>query len=640
MALGFMRRHRRWLYVFLWIVIAAFIILYVPAFRGAQSGSPAETLARVGDDSITAGEFQRAYLEQRRRLEQVYQGRMDPATLRSLRIEERVFEGLVAERLVDLEARRLGLQVDEASLAKAVASDPRFQREGRFVGGAELKRLLQLRGVEPAEFEAGLRRELLRRRLELLVTGSVTVSEAEADAEYRRRNEQLRVEYALVEAAPLRAAASATDDEVKARFEQRKDSYRVPEKRVVSYLLVDPDALRARVTVTEAELEGYYREHPDEFKEAEQVCASHVLIKVKSPQAQEGHAPEEARRIATTLLEKARGGADFAELAKTASEDQGSAARGGDLGCFTRGRMVPEFENAAFSLKPGELSELVQSSFGFHVIRVQAHKEESVPALSQVKERIRQVLLSQRVQTQMAERVESITAALAGGTTLDKVAVAQGLSLQKSAAFERGQAPAPIAAPQLAARAFELKPGETDREGAALPRGYAFFSLAEVQPARLPELKEVQERVKTDLVEERAFAAARQKAADLRARAEKDGLEKAAVALGLTRKETPQLVGRGQPLGDLGSSAALDEAAFALTPQVLSEPVRAPAGYAVLRLLEKKAADDTALARERSALMASLRDERRGRLFQAYLEQLRQRYPVERRADVFRRVAS
>ncbi len=569
----------------------------------------------------------------------MYQGRLDAATLRSLRIEERVFDGLVAERLVDLEARRLGLQVDEASLAKAVASDPRFQREGRFVGGAELKRLLQLRGVEPAEFEAGLRRELLRRRLQQLVTGSITVSEAEAEAEYRRRNEQLRLEYALVEAAPLKVAVSVTDDDVKARFEQQRESYRVPEKRVVSYLLVDPDALRARVTVTDAEAEGYYREHQDEFKEAEQVCASHILVKVQGPQSQEGHAADEARRIATGLLEKARGAADFAELARVSSEDQGSASRGGDLGCFTRGRMVPEFENAAFSLEAGQLSELVQSSFGYHIIRVQAHRPESVPALSQVKERIRQTLLAQRVQALAVERVAAITAALASGGSLEKVAAEQGFSVQKSAAFERGQAPAPISAPQLAARAFELKPGETDREGAAVPRGYAFFSLAEVQPSRLPEFKEAQERVRADLVEERAFAAAHEKAAGLRTRAEKEGLEKAAAAFGVTRKETPQLVARGQALGDLGSLAALDEAAFALAPQALSAPVRAPAGFAVLRLLEKKPADEAALARERAALMASLREERRGRLFQAYLEQLRQRYTVERRADVFRRVA-
>lgn len=639
MALGFMRRHRRWLYVFLWVVIAAFIILYVPAFRTAQSGSPAETVARVGDETITAGEFQRAYLEQRRRLEQVYQGRLDAATLRSLRVEERVFEGLVAERLVELEAQRLGLQVGDADLRRAIETDPRFQRDGRFVGGAELKQLLKLRGLEPAEFEAGLRRELLRRRLELVVTGGVTVSEAEAEAEYRRRNEQVRLEYAQVEAAPLAAAAAVGDEEVKARFEQQKERYRVPEKRVVSFVLVDPEALRAKVTVTDAEIEGYYREHQDEFKEGEQVCASHVLVKVKgNAEAKEGHAPDEARRIATAVLEKARGGADFAELAKASSEDQGSASRGGDLGCFGRGRMVPEFENAAFSLDPGQISDLVQTSFGFHVIRVQSRREESVPALSAVKERIRQLMVSQRVQSQGQEQVEAITAALAGGQALEKVAAERGLAVQKSPAFERGRAPAPISSPQLAARAFELKPGETDREGAAVGRGYAFFALTEVQPSRLPELKEAQERVKADLVQEKAFAAAREKAAELRSRAEKDGLEKAATAAGLTRKETPQLVGRGQPLGDLGSSAELDQAAFALAPQALSEPVRTPAGYAVLRLLEKKPVDEGALARERASLVASLRDERRNRLFQSYLEQLRQRYAVERHADVFRRV--
>ena len=137
---------------------------------------------------------------------------------------------------------------------------------------------------------------LLRDQLEALVTGPLGVSPVEVEQEFRRRTEQVKAEYVEVAAGPFRTQVTASDDEIKARFEGAKDSYRVPEQRVLAYLLVDEEALRARVTVTDRDLEAYYQEHKDEFKEQEQVCASHILVKVKaSPEAKEGHADAEAR---------------------------------------------------------------------------------------------------------------------------------------------------------------------------------------------------------------------------------------------------------------------------------------------------------------------------------------------------------
>jgi len=170
------------------------------------------------------------------------------------------------------------------------------------------------------------------------------------------------------------------------------------------------------------------------------------------------------------------------------------------------------------------------------------------------------------------------------------------------------------------------------------PGGYAFVALADVRPARVPELKEVQAKVKADLLDEKALQAARARAAEVRARAEKEGLEKAASALGLVRKETAGLIGRGQPLGDLGTGAALEEAAFALPQGGLSDPVRAAAGYAVLRVLEKKAFDPAAYEGQKATIVAGLKDQRRQQVFRAYLAQARQRYPVERRPEAFQRL--
>jgi peptidyl-prolyl cis-trans isomerase D len=639
MALSYMRRHRRWLYVFLWLVIAAFIILYIPAFQGAQAGSPGEALASVGGLPITVGEFQSNYLRQRQVYERMYPGRVDAAMLKRMGLENQVFEGLVAERVVALEAKRLGLTVDDEAVAREIATAPEYQRDGHFIGTAEIRRILDLRGMSVEEFESAVRGSLLRRKLEELVASGASTSPGEIEREYRRRTEQIKAEYVLVDAARFRSEVNVTEAEIGARFEAQKSRYGIPERRVLSYALIDGEALRPRVSVTDAEIEADYNEHRDEFREPEQVCASHILIKAKAtPAAAEGHSEEEAKKIAEGLLQKLRAGGDFAALARASSEDKGSASQGGDLSCFQRGSMVPEFENAAFTLKAGETSELVKTEYGFHIIRVASHRDETLRPLTQVKDPIRQRLVMDRVRAMAEAQAEAVAAALRGGRSLEEAARGQGLAVVKSGAIGRGESVAPLQSPALVARAFELSKGEVEKEAFPVPQGFAFVAVAEIQPPRAAELKEVHDRVKADLVEEGARDKARTVCSDLRLKAVGQGLEKAAGGAGLVRKETPALVGRGQPLGDLGTSVSFDEAAFGLAVKDLSGPLAVPAGYALVRVLEKQGFDPAGLEQQRDAIAAGLRAQKQGELFQAFIDQARKRFVVERHADVFRRV--
>jgi len=604
MALGFMRRHRGWLNWFLVLIIAAFILLYVPAFLKTDTGAPGEVLADVGGMTITRGEFDRAYQRQRQVYERMYQGRLDPAMLRSLGLERQTLNGLVSQRLVALEARRLGLRVDDETVARRLATSPQFQRDGRFIGAAEIRRLLDMQRMSVEEFEETLRDQILGEQLEALVTDGVSVTPAEAEQEFRRRTEQVKLEYVLADASKFRDEQAVTDDEVKARFDSARETYRLPERRILSYVVADDTALGSRVSVTDREIEVYYQGHRDEFKQEEEACASHILIKVKQGEAKEGHPDEEAKKIAQGVLDQVKAGKDFAELAKRSSEDQGSAAQGGSLGCFGHGRMVPEFENAAFSLGPGETSDLVQSPFGYHIIRVTEHKDETFSPLAQVKERIRQSMLAERTRKVVEEKMGRMSDALRRGKALEEAARAESLSVQKSSPLERGKPVPPLASPALVAKAFEMGKGEVAKEPFAIPNGYAFISLDEVQPSRPPELKEVQARVRADLVQEKALARARELAAQVRARAEKEGLDKAASALGLVRKETPAL------------------------------------GYAVIRVLEKKPFDPAAFEKEKPSITTSLRGEKKQQLFQAFLDQARRRYTVEENSSALQRAVT
>jgi peptidyl-prolyl cis-trans isomerase D len=639
MALAFMRRHRSMLNWMLVLVIASFIYFYIPTFFGPTKGSVGEALATVGGLPISVGEFQKAYLQTRQRYERVYQGRLNPEALKALGIEGQVLEGLVAERVVLLEAKRLGISVTDAEVAREIATSPNFQQDGHFIGADQIRRYLESTGTTTDEFEEQIRADLLRRRLQSLVTAGVAVSPAEAEEEFRRRNEEVKAEYVLVDAARFRSQVSVSDAEVAARFESRKESYRFPERRVVSYVLIDPDALQGRVTATDREIEAYYGEHRDEFVQPEEVCASHVLVKVKArPEDPEGHSDADAKKLAEGLLAQIKDGADLAAVAKAHSEDKGTASRGGDLGCFQRGRMVPEFDDAAFSLAAGKTSDLVKTSFGYHIIRVSSHKEETTPALSQVKARIRATLLGEKAAALADEKSATLAAALHGGKSLEDAAKEQGLTVAKSSPFARGEAPPPLASPAVTAKAFGLTLKQTSPDPLSLPRGTAFISLAEIQAPRLPQLDEVKARIKDELVEEAALAKARDAAAALKAKAEKDGLEKAATAQGLVRKETSGFVGRGSAMGDLGTSLALDTAVFVLAEKKLSDPIPVPDGVAIVRVLEKKPFDPQAFESQKASLISSLEAQKRQRLFQAYMAEARQRIVVDRRPDLMKRV--
>lgn len=637
MALALMRRHRRWLYIFLWLVIAAFIILYIPALTTEGQGTPGEAVVTVGGLPVSVGEFQRTYLRQRQMYDRLYQGRLDENMLRQMGLEEQVLDSLVGDRLVELESRRLGVSVSDEALARAIATAPEFQDDGRFIGTEEIRRRLELQGLSEEDFEQGLRRQLLRQSLESLVGAPVSVSDAEVEREFRRRTEQVKLEYVLADAARFKAAIQPGADEIKARFEAKKDTYKIPERRVVSYVLLDRATLQPQVAVTDRDIELYYQDHREEFRQEEEACASHILIKVKAGDAGEGHPEAEAQTIAQGLLDQVKAGGDFAALAKKSSEDQGSAQNGGDLGCFAPGRMVPEFDDAVFALQPGQVSELVKTSFGYHVIRLASKREATVLPLAQVKERIRASVTESKVRDLGEQKAQALSDALSRGKSLADAAKAQGLTVQKSAPIARGETPPVLASPTLVARVFEMKPAEAEKEGFALPQGAVFVSLAEIQPARAPQLEDVREKVRADLVEEAALEQARTVAAGVKAKAETLGLEKAAAAFSLVRKETPALTGRGQALGDLGTGAALEEAAFSLPEKTTSDPVRTASGWAVLRVLERKPFDAAEFAKQKGQIAASLRQQKQSELFRAFVVASRERYEIARDAKAYRR---
>ena len=239
-------------------------------------------------------------------------------------------------------------------------------------------------------------------KLRAALTDWMAVSDAELETEYRKRNEKVKLQVVALTADSFRDKVSVSDADVAAYFEAHKAEYRVGEQRKIKYLLLDRDQARQKTVVPPNDVQRYYNDNIQQYQTPEQIRASHILLKT------DGKDEAAVRKRAEELLAQVKGGADFAALAKKVSEDEGSKAAGGDLGFFGRGRMVPEFETAAFAMQPGQTSDLVRSQFGFHIIRVVEKKAGATRPLDEVRAQIQEQLAQQQADQQVSQRAEQL----------------------------------------------------------------------------------------------------------------------------------------------------------------------------------------------------------------------------------------
>src|SRR5262249_683494 len=225
--------------------------------------------------------------------------------------------------------------------------------------------------MTPADFEDTLRKQLTIDKLRASVTDWLSVADKDLEQEYRRRNDKVKLAVVSFTADSFRPQVAVSDADVSSYFAGRAEDFKIPEKRKIRYLLIDIDAMRAKVIVPAAEIERAYNNNIEQYTTPEQVRASHVLLKT------EGKDDAAVKAKAEEILKQARAGADFADLAKKNSEDDSNKNNGGDLDYFGRGRMVPEFDQVAFSLEPGKISDVVKTQFGYHIIKVTDKKAGS-----------------------------------------------------------------------------------------------------------------------------------------------------------------------------------------------------------------------------------------------------------------------
>jgi peptidyl-prolyl cis-trans isomerase D len=633
-----MRRHRHRLKWMLALLIIPFALYFLPDFlddrTSAATASPREVVATVEGHEVTAGQFQRRFQTQMQAYQQAYGGNINAQLLRQLGIEQQILQQVVDEQAALAEAERQGISVSNEELRAQILSFPAFQENGAFVG--EQRYIQILRSQRPpltiSDFEDNLRRSMTIDKFRGALTEWISVNDAELESEYKKRNEKVKLQVVALTADKFRDKVSVTDADVASYFDAHKAEYRIGERRKIKYVLIDQEQIRQKIAVTPNDVQAYYNENLQQFQSPEQVRASHILLKT------EGKDDAAVRKQAEDLLTQVKAGADFAELAKKHSEDEGSKENGGDLDYFGRGRMVPEFEQSAFTLQPGQISDLVKTQYGYHIIKVVDKKAGTTRSLDEVRTQITEQLQYQKAQETVQAEAKQLDEQINKPEDLERVAKEKGLTVQESGLFTKEEpVPGLGAAPPVAQQAFTLKDGEVSA-AVPSPRGPVIITVTGKQDPYVPKLDEVKVRAREVAIRAKATELSRQRAAEIATalRGAKD-FAAAAKAQGLEAKDT-ELIARGAAIPEVGVSPEIEKVAFALPTSTVSEPIVTSNGTVIVRVAERDEVTPEEYTEGRDAFRAQLLSERQGRFFSSWMTKAKERMNIVINDEVLRRV--
>jgi peptidyl-prolyl cis-trans isomerase D len=615
------------------LICAAMVIAFVPGIGTDVGGAPGVgVVAKVSGESITAQEVREAARNMAQQQAQQYGANasmlmpflMQQAT-------QRAADQLIDRQALVVEAQHLGLKATPQEV-KDELQHGRYAQiffpGGTFVGEAEYQGMLQQHDLTPTIFEDSVAKEILIGKLQALITGSASVSDAAIRQEFTKQNTKVKFDYAVLKEDDIKKGLHPTNEELKAYYDSHQKSYAnsIPEKRKIKYAMIDLAKIQGAVQVTQDDLQAYYNQHRDQYRVAEQAKVSHILIKTPLPGA-DGKVDEkgvaDAQRRAEDLLKQLKAGAKFEDLAKKYSEDPGSAKEGGSLGWIGKGRTVPEFEKAAFSLPKGQISDLVKSSYGFHIIRVDDRQDAHMKTLEEVKGEIEPILKQQKAQD-LAQKEAADLLQQAKTQGLDAAAAAKGVPVVTSDFFGRRDVVPGLGPAQQLMDAVFTAAEKSPPDMASTSQGIAVFQMLAVQPPSTPTFEEIRTKVEEQFKNERANILLSQKTQELsdRAKSEHD-LKKAAKELGATVKTSDFVLPDGQ-VPDIGSLTGEAAVAFTMKPGDISGPITAGTNGVVISVVEVQAPTEADFVAKRDQIRDTLLQGKEQELFGLFVTNLRE----------------
>jgi peptidyl-prolyl cis-trans isomerase D len=597
-------------------LVALSMVTYLIPNSGSGYGGTTDStvVATIGKDQITTQDVSKA-------IQNMTRNRQLPPELLSIYVPQ-IVNQLINERMMAFEAGRLGLKVssDETDSAIIDQLPPQLIKDGK-VDGATLTAMLQQEGLTMAQLKNDTTRTLLVNRLEHIVSSGVVVSPTEIEKEFRHKNDKIKIDYAVISATRFQAEGEATDAEVKAYYDAHKSDFKVPEKRSYGLLLLDPEKIGAQSVPTDAQLQAEYTSRKSDFQLPERVKVRHILLKIdaQNPDAQ-------VKPKAEALLKQIQTGGDFAALAKANSQDPGSGAQGGELGYIVKGQTVPEFEKAAFSLAVGQTSGLVKTTYGYHILQVEAHEQPHFQPFDEVKAQ----LMSEYQKRVAGEKMQSladraVSELRKNPTHLDQIAQELGLTALRADNIQPGDpVPGLGVSKDFDDAVAGLRKGDVTSGPVSLQNGKAAIAVEnDVQPAHPSTFDEAKADARTRAGKEKMDRILAAKAKELADKVNANGgdLQKAAKEMKIEVKTSGD-VDRQGAIEAVGTASTIP-GAFDKPVGTIFGPLPVSGGQLVAKLLAKTPASIVELPAQMNAIRDELKQQKqrdRAQLFQEGLK--------------------
>jgi peptidyl-prolyl cis-trans isomerase D len=604
------------------LILGGSMLLYLVPQSNTTGEISTDTVAKVGDANITVQEV-------RQQLDQVEQRNQVPKALEGLYAQQ-ILQQLVFEKELEFEASRLGITVSDQERADRIRQFlPTAFNGATFVGIDQYTAQVQQRfQLTVPVFEELIRQGLLEEKFRKLVTDGISVGPGELQDEFRYKNQKVKLDYALIKPEELEAKIIPDEAEIRAAYEKNKSKYQVPERRSVRYAIVDVNQIRHNVQVSDDMLKLQYQANIQQYEVPNRVHVEHILFMTVGNKTDAE--VDEIKKKAEDVLKQAKKGGKFEDLAKKYSEDPGTKDKGGDLGWIVQKQTVPEFEKTAFSLNPGQISDLVKTQYGFHIIKVMEKETAHTKPFEEVKESLRPDLVRNQAEKLANDTADQVSAAIrqSNKTSLDDLVKQYHLVSGETRPITATDPLLELGNTQDVKDAiFRLRAGEL-----SLPvrteRGYAVLLLKETQPAHQGSLEEVRDRVITDLKREKSTELAKSKAEDL-ARRVKAGekFDVAAKALGLEPKTSDSFARDGSIAG--AASGKQLGAAFNLKAGDTGAPLSLGQNWLVYRVAEKVEPNPTDFDTQKKQLMEEVLQSKRSLAFEAFRSALGDRLKQE-----------
>ncbi len=627
--LGFVRNQQKSIIIKIAfaIIILSFVIGYAMlSTPGGPAGEDQSAEAAVvNGKAIAYNDFQTTYSNLYQVYQNIYQDQFTPALEKQLKLAEKTLDSLIDQALLQDEAERQQIEISGKELVDAIANIPAFQENGVFSKDRYLQ-VLAYQRLNSEQFEAMQRSELITSKVREQLQAGITVTDEEIDEEFRNNNEKVNLNYVSLTPASFEKKVKVTNEALATYFAEQQEVFRTPEMVSLRYLQFVPERYIDEVTFDENELDKYHRRHLEQFEILEKIKASHILIKVD--EGTDEAVREEKKAFAEKLLEEVKAGKDFAELARVNSDDTASAVKGGNLGYFTRGSMVKPFEQAAFNMKPGDISEVVETTFGYHIIKVEEYTEPGVRSLEESMDEVKTGLRQEKAKQLAFEKAMDAYNINRKTGDLESAATTNELGLKESGLFARdgyidgiGSNAEIINAAHLLEENKLAKPVATDN-------GIILFALKERVASHIPELDEVKDLVTAAYQATEAVKLAKATAEEMVANlADGGSLAKLAKRGKYTVEETGEFTRTYSPfVPRLGTSEELSTAAFEVKEgeTAIDQFFEIQKRFVVVEVKERIAADVTLLDEaKRAELQKTILSRKQNEAVENRLEELR-----------------